>query len=132
MDFLRELDNIRQVDGEPKRRWFTSSEIDLIVWFDGAEKPVGFQLCYDKGRDERAFTWREGRGYDHAAVDEGDRKKTQGYKGTPILVADGTFEHDRVKTIFMKSSSAIPDRIREFVVETLERCREGKGHGLES
>ena len=88
MDTLRELPDTRQIEGEPKRRWFNSPELDLIVWLDEDDAPVGFQLCYDKHHGERALTWRAGRGYDHAAVDDGEQTPAQ-HKSTPILVADG-------------------------------------------
>ena len=47
MDALREIVDVRQVPGEPKRRWFSSDDIDLIVWLDDSGAPVSFQLCYD-------------------------------------------------------------------------------------
>ena len=67
MTLLRELADIRQVPGEPRRRWFSSPDLDLIVWLDDADTMLGFQLCYDKSRGERALTWRADRGYDHYA-----------------------------------------------------------------
>lgn len=121
MSQLRELANTRQVEGEPKRRWFSSPDLDLIVWLGADEAPIGFQLCYDKDRGERALTWHAGRGFDHAAVDDGDRTGTQGYKGTPILVADGAFEPGRVKAAFLESSAEIPKDIRGFVSKVLDR-----------
>ena len=120
MDVLRELPDTRQIPGEPKRRWFNSPELDLIVWLDDDDRPSGFQLCYDKSRGERALTWHEGRGYDHAAVDSGEGMPTK-YKGTPILVADGLFEPDRVKEDFLEASAEVPDAIRTFVAGVLDR-----------
>jgi len=44
---LCEIPHIRLENRRLTKRWFTSSEIDLFVWFnDGA--PVRFQLCIDK------------------------------------------------------------------------------------
>lgn len=120
MSDLRELSDTRQVPGEPRRRWFSSPELDLIVWVDDADQPVGFQLCYDKQSGERALTWRAGRGFDHAAVDNGEGMPTK-YKGTPILVADGVFNSRRVSEIFCKASASVPAPIRRFVTETLAR-----------
>ncbi|HET7732100.1 MAG TPA: hypothetical protein VFK48_18905 [Usitatibacter sp.] len=34
---LREIPVARQNPGEPRRRWFTSSGMDLFVWVDGGE-----------------------------------------------------------------------------------------------
>ena len=121
---MRELPDIRQIPGEPRRRWFNSPELDLIVWLDEDDRPSGFQLCYDKLRGERALTWRAGRGYDHAAVDSGEDMPTK-YKGTPILVADGLFESDRVKEDFLEASAEVPEDIRNFVAAVLERYPRG-------
>jgi hypothetical protein len=120
MDPLRELPHTRQIPGEPKRRWFNSPDLDLIVWLRNDDTPSGFQLCYDKARRERALTWHEGRGYDHSAVDSGEDMPTK-YKGTPILVADGLFEPDRVKEHFLEASAEIPEDIRTFVAGVLDR-----------
>ncbi len=120
MSDLRELSDTRQVPGEPRRRRFCSPELDLIVWLDDASEPVGFQLCYDKLRGERALTWRAGRGFDHAAVDSGEGMPTQ-YKGTPILVADGVFDNRRVSDIFSEASANVPPPIRSFVTDRLAR-----------
>ena len=55
---LRELPRVRQVAGEPRRRWFHGHEMDLVVWEGEDGAPLGFQLAYDKHRDEHSITWR--------------------------------------------------------------------------
>jgi hypothetical protein len=120
MSDLREISATRQVPGEPRRRWFCSPELDLIVWLSEGDSPIGFQLCYDKLLDERALTWRAGRGFDHSAVDNGEGMPTK-YKGTPILVADGAFNNGRVSEIFREASSSVPAPIRSFVADALAR-----------
>ena len=124
MSELRELPDTRQIPGEPRRRWFHSLDLDLIVWFDEGDRPIGFQLCYDKARNERALTWREGRGYDHSAIDSGEVTPAR-HKATPILVADGLFSTDRVLASFLAASSAVPDEIRAYVSRVLERYPQG-------
>lgn len=125
MSGLRELPDTRQVPGEPRRRWFHSPDLDLIVWFDEGDRPIGFQLCYETSRNERAITWREGRGYDHSGVDAGDQRGTAGYKSTPILVADGLFDTNRVLREFLEASAQVPEDIRGYVARVLERYPEG-------
>ena len=119
LDGLRELPDTRQVEGEPRRRWFSSPDLDLIVWVEDSEEIVGFQLCYDKTRRERALTWRLGRGYDHMGVDDGEQSPGQ-YKSTPILVADGFFDRERVTALFLESSERIPEGIRVVVAELIK------------
>ena len=123
MNPLREIAHTRQIAGEPRRRWFTSNELDLIVWLNDDEQPVGFQLCYDKLTGERALTWREGRGFDHSAVDDGEGSPTR-HKATPILVADGVFQRSRVSAQFERSSEDVPNGIRRYVIERLDHYPE--------
>jgi hypothetical protein len=73
MTMLIEISNVSQPAGEPRRRWFVSDDLDLVVWCDESGRPSGFQLCYDKGLSERALTWQPDRGFTHTAVDDGDR-----------------------------------------------------------
>jgi hypothetical protein len=55
MATLREVDHVRRGAGEPARRWFSSEDLDLIVWRDPAGRPIGFQLCHDEPRHEHAL-----------------------------------------------------------------------------
>ncbi len=120
MDLLYEIANVRQISGEPTRRWFSSLSIDLVVWTAGGQGPVAFQLCYDKDGRERAVTWRVGRGFDHARVDNGENIPG-GYKGTPLLVADGPFPKMRVYGEFVRVADRVPASIRTFVARRLRR-----------
>jgi hypothetical protein len=122
MTLLRELPEIRQVAGEPRRRWFSSPDLDLIVWLDDTDTMLGFQLCYDKSRGERALTWRADRGYDHAAVDDGEARPS--HKETPILVANGYLDRARVAEIFREASVSIPPPIRDAVADLIDRSPE--------
>jgi len=119
MDALKEVPRVRQVDGEPRRRWFSSLELDLIVWLDAQAQPIGFQLCYDKTGRERALTWRPQRGFEHDLVDSGEHGNPR-YKGTPILRRDDGFDRDRVQRAFLAAADDIPHQIRAFVSATMD------------
>jgi hypothetical protein len=115
MDELVEIIHVRQVPGDPRRRWFSSDDMDLIVWYDDSDAPIGFQLCYDKLRSERTLRWEPELGYRHMAIDNGESGISPRYKATPILVADGHFDARRVANIFTASSRHIPPDIVQFV-----------------
>jgi hypothetical protein len=116
---LSEISKVRQVAGEGRRRWFTDEYFDLIVWYDPANRPTGFQLCYDRETHERALTWTQDHGFQHNRVDTGE---VPGHaKMTPIIVADGTFDHDRVVERFRRASADIDTRVRSFVMERLRQ-----------
>ena len=117
---LKEVPDCRQITGEPSRRWFTDGEFDLIVWYQAGDKIIGFQLCYNKKKSERAITWMLEKGYSHNKVDTGEM---YGYKTdsfTPVLVADGVFDVRKVTGQFKHISQNIDTAIVEFVLSKLE------------
>ncbi len=117
---LKEVQECRQVRGEPCRRWFDSDQMDLIVWCNDAGAPIGFQLCYDVGRKEHALTWRPGFGYTHNAVDDGDDVQGGIQKRTPVLVPNGAVNFDRLRALFTNVKATLPTEIASFVSEHLE------------
>jgi hypothetical protein len=115
---LSEIANPRQVPGEGLRRWFADRYFDLIVWYEREGAAIaGFQLCYDKEREERALTWRRGTGYDHKRIDDGDI--TGRMKMTPVLIPDGTFDYKAVAERFRRESETIDPEVRELVYKKL-------------
>lgn len=110
---LREIRNVQQVSGEAKRRWFFCHAIDLVVW-EGEEGTIsGFQLAYDKHRNEHSFAWNKERGFSHYVVDDGEPRA--GVNATPILYADGPFKRDRVLELFLAMASQVPAHIVTFI-----------------
>jgi hypothetical protein len=68
---MREITRTAQRVNEPRRRWFTHSDVDLYVWEDvDSGRIVAYQLCYDKRGDERVVHWNEKRGFGYAEVRE--------------------------------------------------------------
>ncbi|HEU0186302.1 MAG TPA: hypothetical protein VFR06_00255 [Gallionellaceae bacterium] len=117
---MREQLNVRQIPGEPRRRWFSSKDFDLIVWLDDDQRISGFELCYDKQHREHALVWNRASGFRHMAVDDGEQRPGK-YKATPILVADGLFDGRRIHAAFREASRALPSEISETVLRALEQ-----------
>ena len=115
---LRELENTRQVPGENFRRWFSDSGHDLIVWEDDGGNIIGFQLCYIKGIEEHALTWRKSGGYTHHKVDDGEAPGIE-HKCSPILVPDGKFNPYGLAEDFLARSNNIDSTISKLVYEKL-------------
>ena len=111
---LREIVNVRQIEGEPRRRWFSDEHFDLVIWNDEHREIVGFQLCYDKTNSERALTWRVESGFSHNAVDSGEQEPGR-YKATPILLADGAFDPQNVAAKFLGQSGALDSKSCDFI-----------------
>ena len=117
-EILTEVENARQRAGEPRRRWFTSDDLDLIVWSDEDGRPIGFQFCYGRPRFEHALTWSAERGYWHAAVDDGESVGL-GYKASPVLVPDGPLDVRALERLLQAAGRGVPAGIVAFVADRL-------------
>lgn len=116
---LREITHTRQVPGEPRRRWFSSDALDLVVWFGDDGGIVGFQLCYDKLHAERALTWwARGHRLQHMAVDDGEPGGMR-HKSSPVLVPDGVLDASKVLADFRAAAHELPPAIVAVVVAQL-------------
>ncbi|GBC63072.1 hypothetical protein DENIS_4061 [Desulfonema ishimotonii] len=119
---LREIANVKQIEGEPRRRWFSNEYFDLIIWLDEAGDISGFQLCYNKTGDQHALTWHRASGYMHSRVDDGEDRPGK-YKSSPILVNlchnDGRFLSEAVASHFQKTSWNLEKRIADLVYEKI-------------
>src|SRR5262245_32915187 len=117
---LREIKNVKQSDPELTRRWFQSDYFDLFIWFapDGALKT--FQLCYDLRRRERALTWKEGIGFFHDGVDDGEAGgMSPNQSGLLTGTSRGPYDAEKVNPRFMRESADMPIELRSFVLGKL-------------
>ena len=110
---LVELKNVRQVENEGFRRWFSDDIFDLIVWYDYAHNIDGFQLCYDKDKSERALTWMTVGGYRHDRVDTGETSYAS--KKSPIILQNGVFNKEKIAALFKKNAKSIDKQIADLV-----------------
>jgi len=113
---LREISPTRQVKGEDKRKWFASSTMDLIVWSNEIDEITGFQICYGKGNEEKAFTWTARNGFSHLKVDDGERKGELGRKASPVLTVDADCDVPAIVSLFRSEAENIPEDIRRFIL----------------
>ena len=121
MSKLIEFANVRQIPGEPRRRWFTCEDLELVVWCDESGGPIGFQLCYNNGGSEYALTCSPDCGFSHKIVDDGEQGPGK-HKATPILVAGAPASARLITERFAQVSAGLPVKIAEFVGKKL---REG-------
>ena len=115
---FRETPNVRQIKGDPKRRWFTDDDLELIVWFGKENRIIGFQLCYEIERQPKALTSQETDSFFHNGIDDGEQWPG-GHKSTPILVPDGIFDKENAGKRFARSSQSLPAEIAEFVTRKI-------------
>jgi len=114
---LREIKSVRQIPGEPPRRWFNGEEMDLIIWHE-AEEIISFQLCYDKSTNEKAISWKQGLGLKHEDVNNDDVRDGP-YKGSPVLTQNDTYDVEKIRCDFEKYAQAIPEDVKAFIISSL-------------
>jgi len=103
------------------RRWFSSSDLDVIIWTDAHRSISAFELYYDKNVNEHVLIWRNGFGFSHLAVDDGEQKPVLNYKKAPILVPDGFFDADRIMQLFEVVREQLPAELSKVVLHKLGR-----------
>jgi len=115
---LYEIKNVKQNEGEPRRRRFIDDYFDLVVWSDANDKIEGFQLCYDKTKNQHALTWHKEFGYMHNRVDEG-KDKAGKPKSIPVLVTDGFFPCQEIADTFKRESKSLDKKIAAAVYKKI-------------
>jgi hypothetical protein len=114
---LKEIRDVRQVRGEPRRRWFSDEDFDLIVWIDPENRINGFQLCYDKQTEQKALTWLKDKGYQHSRIDDGDNPGKM--KASPVLEANGQFDREGIGRWFRENRGDVPEEIVSCVYDRI-------------
>lgn len=99
------------------RRWFTDDYFELIFWLDEKQDVESFQLCYDRGRNERALTWNRAQGPRHLIVDQGESSPLK--NRTPVLHEGGSFDREDILSRFARASALLPEKIAKFVKDQI-------------
>ena len=120
---LREIVNVKQLKNEPRRRWFSSSSLDLFIWYDDDDSIIQFQLCYDKGPAEKALTWHHERGIMHHAVDDGENR-TFRMKGSPIMINDDEFDTEDILSKFRELAGDIEYATVNFIIDNIKGSKQ--------
>ncbi len=115
---LSELKNVNQ-EKVGYRRIFIGDYFDLFIWYDEVGgNMTGFELCYNKDIDEHSIIWKKSQGYFHSKVDSGEGNPSRS-KQTPILMADGEFNHHKIAEKFKLMSEKLDDDIKDLVYQKL-------------
>lgn len=118
MSLLQEITNIRQIEGEPLRRWFSDSLLDLYLWYDEDDNLIQFQICYDKGPGEQALTWKKDSEILHHSVDDGESGIYR-MKSTPVIVGDTDYDPDRIAALIRQYGGKLEHDLYEFILNCL-------------
>lgn len=121
MAALTENKNVRQRPEEGFRRWFLNEYFDLIIWYESREGELtGFQLCYDRGVSERAFTWQRGKRSSHF-VSSGSDERGAPWIATAVLHGDAGPVPAEVLDRLRDEQGELDGALLTLVTETAER-----------
>ncbi len=116
---LREIANLRQIQGEPQRRWFEGQELELIIWQNQRDEIIAFELYYDRHSRQLALRWETPNHYQVYNVDDGENWSGR-RKGSPILmIAHKRFHPERVISLFNGESQFLETKIARWVSDKL-------------
>ena len=121
---LKEITEVKKVEGEPRRRWFTDTMLDLYVWYDDEDNIMQFQISYDKGPNEQALNWNRESGVANYSVDDGEGA-TFRMKSTPVIVADSEYDMDKVIHLVEQQGFKLEHDLFEFIIAALTENRAG-------
>ena len=115
---LQEIHDIRQIEGEPRRRWFTSPELDIYIWYDDKDNVNQFQICYDKGPGEQALTWSREGSIVHHSVDDGESGIYR-MKSTPVITGDTGYDPARIAGLIRQHGGKLEHDLYEFILNRI-------------
>lgn len=116
---LKEISDVTQIRGEPRRRWFADKLLDLIVWMDERREIIGFQLCYRERGEECAVDWRPVNGLTHFRVDSGEIRPGR-HKSAPVLLPRSAPAQARLAELFAARSADLEPGLALFVTTRLQ------------
>lgn len=117
---LSENRSVRQRPDEGHRRWFVNEFFDLILWYESARGQLtGFQLCYDRHAEERAFTWQRGKQSSHYVSSGTDEKGLLGF-ATAVLHGDAGPVPETVLHRLEEEQGELDDEILLMVVKRIK------------
>jgi hypothetical protein len=109
---------IRAVPGDFPRKWMFDDYFDLYLWYQPDGTVFGFQLCYDKDRDQRALTWDRAGKFQHNRVDAGEAKPNANQ--TPILSEPCPFSREPVRSEFVKRAVHLEPAIVALILSKID------------
>lgn len=111
---MREILRIVQREGQPRKRWFNSVNIDLSIWYDTDNKPVRMEMHYDVNTIEKSFSWKKPDIFTHDTVQSG---YGAGRFRASTLVGGGKMPMNKESLAekFDQGADRLPQDVRDFV-----------------
>lgn len=89
---FKELKNVRQNEGEPRRRIFTCDNLSLTVWQQN-DSLKSFQICYEDNGEAMLFSWDADKGFSNRIIDQGESRLFK-HKMAAVPLANKSFNKE--------------------------------------
>ncbi len=115
-DLLVENMNVRQREDEGYRKWFLNSFFEIILWYKANKKDfIGFQFCYSRNTNERAFTWTN-EYVSNRLVSDTFFEKGISHMSTGVLKGEGGVISEEIINKFDLESEILGEEIKTFII----------------
>jgi hypothetical protein len=112
--------NVRQRDNEGFRKWYLNSFFDVILWYEENKVDlIGFQLCYSRNKNEKAFTWTKNYSSNRLVSDTFFEKGIS-HMSTGILKGEGGCIPEEVIKRFETETDILGKEIQDLIISKIK------------
>ncbi|THB62625.1 MAG: hypothetical protein D6B26_07305 [Spirochaetaceae bacterium] len=119
-DELVENTSVRQREDEGFRRWFVNSFFEVILWYKANKADlIGFQFCYSRKNNEKAFTWTS----EYASnrlVSDTFYETGMSHMSTGVLKGEGGAIPEDIIKRFDMESGILGEEIKTLIIEKIK------------
>ncbi|MDH3343073.1 MAG: hypothetical protein OEM07_05050 [Gammaproteobacteria bacterium] len=115
---LQEIASTHRSSHRKPKRWFTDSDMDLFIWFE-KQRPVCFQLSYDKRQHEHSISWHIDAGFSHSSINAETRHTKYQQPKSSSSTGEPNFNSRYIAREFLLASQHIQTSIADFIFARL-------------
>lgn len=121
---FREVKSVRQVAGEPHKRFFRADGADLFVWTDDRGELLEFQFAFDFRFEEVAARWRRGGTTSLVEVETGQIVSNSAQLRSPMYLPTDTPREIAIeaKTRFDEHAGSLDENLRSEIGDHIEEA----------
>jgi len=118
-DQLVENKEVRQREDEGYRKWFLNSFFEVILWYQkNREDFIGFQFCYSRNNNERAFTWTD-QFASNRMVSDTFFEKGVSHMSTGVLKGEGGVIPEEIIEKFDSEAAILDASMKVFIIDKI-------------
>ena len=115
---LQEIASTHRANHRKSKRWFTDSNMDLFIWFKN-QRPVCFQLSYNKRQHEYSISWHVDVGLGHSLIKPEERHTKYHMPGSASSESKRQFNSTCIARDFLQASNYIQTSLADFIFARL-------------